>query len=342
MGDDGQEAIPALSAALKDEDADVRQYAANALGHMGPAAQAAVPALSEALSLPRRDSPDCGQRRAQGYLHRPAAAHQPKAQGKPPQRGQQPLRTQIARVPVDPDAALRQHMAYCQMLRDSGAHVVTLDNNRDWPDSTFIEDTAVVLDEVAVLASMGTEARRGEVAGIESELKKYRELHRIKPPATLEGGDVLRVGRTVLVGVSSRTNLAGVHAFEAVVRQYGYRVSPVPVPRCLHLKSACTALPDGSLLVNRSWLDTSSLLPFELVPIPEEEPWAANTLRIGETICLAANHVRTAELLRQRGFAVRTVQVSEFAKLEGGVTCLSLRFATRNKRDLFAESGPID
>jgi dimethylargininase len=240
------------------------------------------------------------------------------------------LRTHIARLPVDYDAALLQHAAYCQMLRDCGAHVVTLDINRDWPDSTFIEDTAVVLDEVAVLASMGTEARRGEVAGLEPELKKYRELHRIEPPATLEGGDVLRVGRKVLVGVSSRTNLAGVHAFETIVRRYGYQVSPVPVSRCLHLKSACTALPDGSLLVNPSWLDTSTLRPFAVVPIPEAEPVAANTLSVGETICLAVSHTKTAELLRQRGFAVRTIQVSEFAKLEGGVTCLSLRFATRN------------
>jgi dimethylargininase len=239
------------------------------------------------------------------------------------------LRTHVAHVPVDYDAALRQHAAYCQMLRDCGADVMTLDINRDWPDSTFIEDTAVVLDEVAVLASMGTGARRGEVAGIEAGLRKYRELRRIEPPATLEGGDVLRIGRSLLVGVSSRTNLAGVHAFEAVVRRYDYRVLPVPVPRCLHLKSACTALPDGSLLVNHSLLDMSTLRPFEVVPIPQEEPWAANTLTVGETICLAVNHVQTAELLCRRGFAIRTVHVSEFAKLEGGVTCLSLRFATR-------------
>ena len=201
------------------------------------------------------------------------------------------LRTHIARVPVDYDAAVRQHVAYCQMLRDCGAQVVTLDVNRNWPDSTFIEDTAVVLDEIAVVASMGTPARRGEVVGVEIELEKYRELHRLEPPATLEGGDALLVGRTLLVGVSQRTNRAGVQALEAVVRRYGYRLVPVLVAGCLHLKSACTALPDGSLLVNRSWLDPSALRPFEVVPIPEEEPWAANTLSIGETVCLAVNHM---------------------------------------------------
>jgi dimethylargininase len=244
-------------------------------------------------------------------------------------RGQ---RTHIAPIPVDYAAALDQHAAYCQVLRDCGAKVGTLDVNRDLPDSTFIEDTAVVLDEVAILASMGTEARRGEVAGIQSELKKYREIHPIEPPATLEGGDVLRVNRTLLIGVSSRTNLAGVQALEAIVRRYGYQVSPVPISRCLHLKSACAALPDGSLLVNPSWLDPSSLRPFEVVPIPKEEAWAANILSLGETVCLAADHVHTAELLRQRSFAVRTVQVSEFAKLEGGVTCLSLRFRNSEPR----------
>jgi dimethylargininase len=171
---------------------------------------------------------------------------------------------------------------------------------------------------------MGTQARRGEVAGIEPELRKYREVHRVEAPAAFEGGDVLRVGRTLLVGVSCRTDPAGVRAFEDIVRRYGYRVLAVPVRGCLHLKTACTALPDGSLLVNPSWLDPGALHGFELVRVPGEEPWAADTLPLGGAVCLPAGQVRTADLLRQRGFAVRTVDLSEFAKAEGGVTCLSL------------------
>lgn len=235
-------------------------------------------------------------------------------------------RTHIGRVSVDYDKAVQQHARYCKLLRDCGAHVCVLDLNRDSPDSTFIEDTAIVLDEVAVLASMGTEARRGEPAGIEPELKKYRTLERMEPTATIEGGDVLRVGSTLLVGLSSRTTVAGVQGLEAIVRQYGYRVLPVRVSRCLHLKTACTALPDNRLLVNRSWFDWQALEGFEMVPVPQDEPWGANTLRVGNAVCIAAEHVGTANLLRDHGFDVRTVALSEFAKAEGGVTCLALVF----------------
>jgi dimethylargininase len=233
-------------------------------------------------------------------------------------------RTHVARVPIDYGLAVRQHAAYCQTLRDCGATVRVLDVNRDLPDSTFIEDTAVVLDEVAVLASMGTAARRDEPARIEAELSKYRPLYRIALPGTLEGGDVLRVGHVLLVGMSVRTNATGAGSLEAIVGQHGYRVVPVPLRGCLHLKTACTALPDGTLLVNPGWVDMPSLHSFGAIRVPEDEPWAANTLPVKDTLCLAAGHDRTADLLSRRGFDVRTIELSEFAKAEGGVTCLSL------------------
>lgn len=215
------------------------------------------------------------------------------------------------------------------MLRECGVEVRTLDVNRDLPDSTFVEDTAIVLDELAVLSSMGAAARRGELPGIELELRKYREVVRLELPAALEGGDVLRLGRTLLVGLSPRTNRAGAQALEAVVRDHGYKVLPVPVRHCLHLKTACTALPDGSLLINPSWLDLRHLEAFETLRIPEDEPWAANTMLLSHTVCLPSAHVQTADTLRQRGFDVRTVDLSELAKAEGGITCLSLRFEDR-------------
>jgi dimethylargininase len=234
--------------------------------------------------------------------------------------------TYVPRTPIDHGLALRQHEEYCRMLRECGVEVRTLDVNREHPDCAFIEDAAVVLDEAAILALPGTEARRAELAGIEPELRKYREVHRIEPPVTLEGGDVLRIGRTLLVGTSSRTNAAGISALETSAGRHGYAVRPVPVRECLHLKTACTALDDERLLVNPSWLDVSALRGFELVGVPEEEPWGANIVRIGETVCMAAAQVRTADLVRGLGFNVRTVDISEFAKAEGGVTCLSLLF----------------
>jgi dimethylargininase len=233
-------------------------------------------------------------------------------------------RTHIAPKAIDYHRALRQHVEYCRMLAGLGVQVRTLNVNRYEPDSVFIEDTAVVFDEFAVLASMGVGSRQTEPQGIEPVLREYREVHRIETPATLEGGDVVQIGQTILVGLSSRTNQAGVEALENIVGRYDYRVIAVPVGRCLHLKTACTALPDNTLLVNPALLDLNALLGFEYVAIPEEEPWAADTLSIGSRVCVAAEHVRTAEMIRQRGIEVVTVDLSEFAKAEGGITCLSL------------------
>jgi dimethylargininase len=235
-------------------------------------------------------------------------------------------RTLVAREVVDYELALRQHADYCRLLQECGAEVVTLDVNCDQPDSTFIEDTAVVLDEISVLASMGTASRRMEPSRIEPELRKYREVARIKPPATLEGGDVLRIGRTILIGLSERTKISGVQAFEKIVGRFGYRVLPVPVRQCLHLKTACTALFDGRLLINPSWLDLNSLHEFYTLAVPDDEPWAANTLPINGRVLISSANPRTAEMLRRLGFEVCTLSLSEFAKLEGCVTCLSLLF----------------
>jgi dimethylargininase len=235
-------------------------------------------------------------------------------------------RSYVAPVPVDYGRALRQHDRYCDVLRQCGAEVRTLDVNQPLPDCAFVEDTAIVLEEVAILASMGTESRRGEPAGIAPELRRYREVCPVELPATLEGGDVLPVGRTLLVGLSSRSNQAGVAALEALVRRFGYQVLSVPVRGCLHLKTACTALPDDVLLVNPDWVDVQALRGFSWIRVPDEEPWAANTARIGTSVCLSADHPQTARTLAAMGLAVRSIDVSEFAKAEGGVTCLSLVF----------------
>jgi dimethylargininase len=233
-------------------------------------------------------------------------------------------RTFVGREPIDHALALRQHAAYCDLLRACGAEVLVLDANRDLPDCAFVEDAAVVLDEVAILCAMGTASRRAEPAAIEPVLGKYREVVRVAAPETLEGGDVLQVGRDLLVGVSSRTNRAGIASLENTALRHGYRVVPVGVYGCLHLKTACTALDDQTLLLHRDWIDVRPLAGFQQVAVPLAEPWGANVLRIGSTICASAAHPRTAELLRQRGHDVRTINLSEFAKAEAGVTCLSL------------------
>ena len=235
-------------------------------------------------------------------------------------------RTFVPHLPIEFSLAVQQHAVYCQALERRGAKVWTLAVNAALPDCAFIEDTAVVLEEVAILCSLGIPSRQAEPAGIEPVLREYRPVERILPPATLEGGDVLRIGRRLLVGQSRRTNAAGIAALSALAGRFGYLVTPIPVHGSLHLKTACTALPDGRLLINPAWLDVAALADFDRIPVTAAEPWGANLCLAGDTVLLPAAHVQTAEIVSRLGFAVQPVEISEFSKAEGGVTCLSLIF----------------
>jgi len=203
---------------------------------------------------------------------------------------------------------------------------MVLDVNRTMPDCVFVEDTALVLDEVAVMMSPGAESRRGEPAGIEPALKPFREVKRIVRPATIDGGDIVVAGKIVYVGESPRTNTAGIEALRETLAPFGYAVTGVPVQKCLHLKSACSALPDGRFLVNRDWIDISPLPATRLVDVPHSEQWAGDVLVIGEQIIVSDAFPETIRVLDGLGFRCLPVPLSEFAKAEGGVTCLSLVF----------------
>lgn len=234
------------------------------------------------------------------------------------------VRTFIDVEPIDLARVATQHAAYRAALERAGARVIELRTNLDFPDAVFIEDTAIVLDELAILTSPGTPSRANEPAGIEPELRKHRaEVARIEPPATLDGGDVLRVGRTLFVGSTGRTNAAGIESLTRLAGRHGYDVRPVPVTGCLHLKTACTALPDGTLLLNPRWVE---LADREFLPIDESEPHAANLVLLGDRIVMSSAYPRTLEKIRARGFDVDPVDLSELAKAEGAGTCLSLIF----------------
>jgi dimethylargininase len=235
-------------------------------------------------------------------------------------------RTYVGHEPIDAALALRQHEQYCDALRECGASVLTLDENRDMPDCVFVEDTAIVLDEVAIMMSMGAESRRGEPPAIERALEDFRPIEHVRLPATIDGGDVVRSGRTIYVGASPRTNTAGIQSLRDIVRPFGYTVTAVPVHGCLHLKSGCSALPDGRFLVNADWIDVAPL-DGALVHVPKNETWSGDVLAIDDTIIVSDAFPETIALLRQY-FSVVPVCVSEFAKAEGGVTCLSLVFRT--------------
>jgi dimethylargininase len=236
------------------------------------------------------------------------------------------LRTDANGPAIDQELALQQHARYRELLARCGAAVQVLDMNAAFPDCVFIEDTAIVLDELAILCSLGHPSRRGEAAGVEPQLRRHREVRRIELPATIDGGDVLRIGRRLLVGLSERTNAAGAEALADLVRHFGYQVEPVAVNGCLHLKTACTALPDGRLLANAAWLDAEALNRNEIIPVAPGEPDAANVALVGNVVCTSAAHPQTADRIRGLGFRVETVNLSEFAKADGCATCLSLLF----------------
>jgi len=257
-----------------------------------------------------------------GGIHRVAITHVPSP------RMAEYEHTFVEAQPIDLDLARRQHEGYRDALRRCGCDVTVLDVNVDMPDCVFVEDTAIVLDEVAVMMSPGAESRRKEPPGIERELSRYRPIARITLPATIDGGDVVVAGRDIYVGRSERTNDEGVNALRDAVRSYGYTVAPIAVHGCLHLKTACSALPDGRFLVNAGWIDAGALPKDRLLPVPVQEPWAGDVLVIGERIIVSDAFPRTAALLQAQGWTVFPVSVSEFAKAEGGVTCLSLVVTT--------------
>jgi dimethylargininase len=194
----------------------------------------------------------------------------------------------------------------------------------DQPDSVFIEDTAVVFDEIAVIARPGAVSRRTETDAVAAALGRYRRLAAICAPATLDGGDVLRVDRAVYVGISGRTNAAGVAQLTELISPYRYRVHTVQTRGCLHLKSAVTCVADDLIVYNPEWVDPRHFVGVKRIEIDPREPFGANVVRIGESVLCSAAAPSTRARLEHRGLYVRVVDVSELAKAEGALTCCSL------------------
>lgn len=229
------------------------------------------------------------------------------------------------RVPIDVAVARAQHQAYEQALSAAGYRVERLDADATMPDSVFVEDMAIVFDEVAILVRPGADSRRRELPAISGALAAYRPLQEIQPPGTVDGGDVLLAGRHVFVGRSTRTNEAAAVQLRRILGPFGYTVIQTEVRGgCLHLKSAVTALGADRLLVNPAWIDAAAFDGFTLVEVARDEPPAANVLRLADRVIAARAYPRTAERLAALGLRVDLVDASELAKAEGAVTCCSL------------------
>lgn len=234
--------------------------------------------------------------------------------------------THLEREPIAVAVAAAQHAQYERGLAALGCTVRHVPPAPELPDAVFIEDTALVLDECAVITRPGVATRQPETAAVAEILATYRPLHFLTAPGTLDGGDVLRVERNLYVGLSARSNAAGIAQLRELVQPYGYHVIPTPLSGCLHLKSAVTRVGPATLLGNRNWVAPEVFAGMEWLDVAPEEPRAGNALLIGDTVVFPQAYPKTCARLTARGIAVQTVDVSELAKAESGVTCCSLIF----------------
>jgi dimethylargininase len=232
----------------------------------------------------------------------------------------------IPRQPIDLAKARSQHHAYQELLGELGVRVISLPEEPALPDSMFVEDPAIVLDELAVICQPGAETRRKEVPSLAAALEKYRRFAFVKFPGLLEGGDVLQIGRRMFVGFSRRTNAEGIRQLAAILSPFGYDLTAVPATGCLHLKSAVTYLGCNTLLANRAWFQSPRLSGFDWIDVHPSEPHAGNALAIGGMVIFPASFPRTRERIEAKGFQVTPLDISELQKAESGLTCSSLLF----------------
>jgi dimethylargininase len=225
---------------------------------------------------------------------------------------------------IDIALAQEQHRHYEKCLASLGCEVRRLQALPELPDSVFVEDTCVVLDELAIITRPGALSRRPETESVGRELRALRSVSFLTEPGTLDGGDVLRLGKRLFVGQSSRTNEAGIGQLSHLVTPAGYEVHGVPVTDCLHLKSAVTQVANGVILINPSWVDPSHFGNVKVIEVDPSEPFAANALLIKQTVLYPDAFPLTRQRLEDKGIAVMTLDLSELAKAEGAVTCCSV------------------
>jgi len=228
------------------------------------------------------------------------------------------------REKIDVALAKRQHAEYCQALQKLGLSLAWIRGDNALPDSCFVEDTAVVFGEKAVICNMRVKSRANEVAEVAKAMSELKETYRIKPPATIDGGDVLRVEDRVLVGISARTNLHAASQLKKILENSGMKVVPVKVHKVLHLKSACTYLGNGVVILSKGCFDTKVLQGLGKIFVPKGEEYAADCLAVNGTVLIAKGHAETRKLVEKEGFRVEELEISEFRKGDGALTCLSI------------------
>lgn len=234
--------------------------------------------------------------------------------------------THLSRATIDYKRACEQHRQYENALRSLGVEVITLPEEPDLPDSVFVEDTALVLDECAVITRSSKDSRKAETLTIEKTLAPFRTLFHIKEPGTLDGGDILCVGKNIYVGISTRSNQAAIEQLQEYIVPFGYVVKGVSVTDCLHLKSAVTAVKDDTLLINPEWVNKDDFSDMKFIEVAPSEPFAANAVLINDYIIYSTSYPNTQMRLSDAGIRMVLIDSDELTKAEGALTCCSLIF----------------
>ncbi|MCD6217015.1 dimethylargininase [bacterium] len=225
---------------------------------------------------------------------------------------------------INLDKAIQQHAEYEKCLAELGCEIVKLPAEPELPDAVFVEDPAFVLDEIAIVAASRAENRIREIQTVEPVLSQYRNLEHLELPATLDGGDVVAIDKTVFVGRSSRTNDIAFFQLDEMLKPFGYDVVRVKIQNCLHLKTGCTFIGKRTVIANPDWVDISAFSDLEVVKVDKTEPWASNAIEINDVVICSSTFHRTNNILKNRGFDIKPIDISEFQKAEAGLTCMSL------------------
>jgi len=232
------------------------------------------------------------------------------------------VRTNVERIDID--LAKRQHAEYCKALQKLGLELIWIKGDNTLSDSCFVEDTAMVFAEKAVICNMSVESRVEEVVEVAKVLEELKETYHIKPPATIDGGDVLKIEDKAFVGLTTRTNLHAVQQLRSILENSHVEVVPVKLHNILHLKSACTYLGDNHVILSKGYFNTDILRDFKKIVVPNGEEYAADCLAINRTVLMAKDYPKTRKLIEKEGFSVKELNVSEFRKGDGALTCLSI------------------
>jgi dimethylargininase len=227
----------------------------------------------------------------------------------------------------DYETALKQHSQYIDALKKVGLEIIVLDPDDNFPDSTFVEDTAILTPPCAIITSPGAPSRHDDIVDIRQVLKKYfSHIESVEAPGTIDGGDVLRTGSHCYIGISTRTNLAGARQVISILNQYGMSGSTVALTDVLHLKSGVSYLDDNNLVVSGEFIDSPEFKEFNLITVAEDESYAANCIWINGLVLIAKGYSKTKRAIENAGYRTLEMDVTEFRKIDGGLSCLSLRF----------------